>query len=58
LDIDYGILNKDISILEDYVHSEEVNKKWVALRILENNKYDLLILIERINNKIHLVICI
>jgi len=39
LDIDYGILNKDISILEDYVHSEEVNKKWVALRILENNKY-------------------
>ena len=30
----------------------------ILITILENNKYDLLILIERINNKIHLVICI
>lgn len=39
LDIDYGVLNKDLKVLEEMIETDLINKKWVALRFLENNKY-------------------
>ena len=39
LDIDYGVLNKLIEEAAINIKTDEYNPKWIALKILENNKY-------------------
>ncbi len=39
LDINYGILNKEIELVQENIDETDMNKKWVALRILENNRH-------------------
>ncbi len=39
LDIDYGILNKSIKDISNSIKDFKGNKKWLALRILENDKH-------------------
>ncbi len=39
LDINYGILNKYINIINDDIVGYSGNKKWLSLRVLENNKH-------------------
>ncbi len=39
LDINYGILEDKIKLIEEEIKDTSKNKKWMALRILENNKH-------------------
>ncbi len=39
IDINYGILNKEIEKVEEEIKNYDGNKRWVALRILEGNKH-------------------
>jgi len=39
LNLDYGILNKEIDLLIKDINIDSINPKWVILRYLENNKH-------------------
>ena len=39
LNIDYGILEDSIKMVEKDIKESSKNKKWMALRVLENNQY-------------------
>lgn len=39
LNINYNILNKEIELISKDIESTNINKTWICLRILEDNKY-------------------